>query len=95
MVYAIIKVVNGNYFVHAEGISDLSSAKSQFHGLCQVLWNAPDVITGTVAIVNEKLEVVIEYTQKYIEYISHEPAPNPEPEPELTPETNEDPEETE
>lgn len=89
MVYAIIKVINGNYFVHAEGISDISSAKSQFHGLCQVLWNAPDVITGTVAIVNENLEIVREYTQSYIEYISHEPAP------EATPEANEDSEETE
>ena len=93
--YAIIKVVNGNYFVHAEGISDLSSAKSQFHGLCQVLWNAPDVITGTVAIVNENLEIVREYTQSYIEYISHEPAPTPEPTPEVTPETNEDSEDEE
>lgn len=72
MKYAIIKVVNGNYSIHAEGITDLSNAKSQYHGLCQTLWNAPDVITGCVAIVDENLEVVSEYTQSYQEYIHHE-----------------------
>ena len=33
MKYAIIKVINGNYFIHAEGISDVNSAKTIFHGL--------------------------------------------------------------
>ena len=46
MVYAIIKVVNGTYAVHAEGFTDLNSAKVSFHGLCQALWNAPDVLAG-------------------------------------------------
>ena len=45
MKYAIIKVINGNYFVHAEGITNLENAKAQYHGLCQTLWNASDVIT--------------------------------------------------
>lgn len=40
MKYAIVKVINGNYFIHAEGITNLDSAKAQFHGLCQTLWNA-------------------------------------------------------
>ena len=71
MKYAIIKVINGNYFVHAEGITNLTSAKTQYHGLCQTLWNAPDVITGCVAIVNENLEVVTEYMQRYQEFIEH------------------------
>jgi hypothetical protein len=77
MKYAIIKVINGNYSIHAEGITSLASAKSQYHGLCQVLWNAPDVITGCVAIVNENLEVVTEYMQRYQEFIQHN-APNTE-----------------
>lgn len=77
MKYAIIKVINGNYFVHAEGITNLTSAKTQYHGLCQTLWNAPDVITGCVAIVNENLEVVTEYMQRYQEFIQHN-APNTE-----------------
>ena len=78
MKYAIVKVINGNYAVHAEGITALSAAKTQFHGLCQVLWNAPDVITAEVMIVDEQLDCV----EGYKEFIHHEPAPAPTPEPE-------------
>lgn len=67
MKYAIVKVINGNYFIHAEGITDLDSAKSQYHGLCQTLWNASDVITGCVTIVNEQLNEVAGYK----EFITH------------------------
>ena len=68
MKYAIIKVINGNYFVHAEGITDLSNAKTQFHGLCQILWNAPDVLSAYVMIVDEQLDCV----EGYKERIFHE-----------------------
>lgn len=71
MKYAIIKVINGNYFVHAEGIVDISAAKTQFHGLCQTLWNASDVLTAEVMIVDEQLDCV----EGYKENISHDPAP--------------------
>ena len=67
MKYAIIKVINGNYAVHAEGIIDVKNAKVQFHGLCQTLWNAPDVVTASVAIVDENLDIV----QGYKEFIAH------------------------
>lgn len=63
MKYAIVKVINGNYFIHAEGITDIANAKTQFHGLCQTLWNAPDVITGCVMIVNEQLNIVEGYRE--------------------------------
>ena len=63
MVYAIIKVINSNYFVHAEGITNLDSAKTQFHGLCQSLWNASDVTTATVKIVDEQLDTVEDYKE--------------------------------
>lgn len=76
MKYAIIKVINGNFSIHAEGITDLSAAKTNFHGLCQTLWNAPDVITGEVAIMDENLDFV----EMYKEFIRHEPQPQPEPE---------------
>jgi hypothetical protein len=69
MVYAIIKVINGNYFIHAEGITSLDSAKTQFHGLCQTLWNAPDVLSATVKIVDENLDCV----EGYKEFITHQP----------------------
>ena len=68
MKYAIIKVINGNYFVHAEGITNIASAKTQFHGLCQTLWNASDVITAMVKIVDEQLDCV----EGYREFIHHE-----------------------
>ena len=63
MKYAIIKVVNGHYSVHAEGMTDLATAKTNYHGVCQTLWNAPDVITGTVAIVDESLRPLMGYCE--------------------------------
>lgn len=65
--YALIDCVNGTYAVRAEGIQSLESAKTQYHGRCQVLWNAPDVDTAHVAIVDEQLDVV----DGYKEYIHH------------------------
>lgn len=66
MKYAIVKVINGNYFIHAEGISEINSAKTQFHGVCQTLWNAADVETACVMITDENLDVV----EGYKEFIS-------------------------
>ena len=68
MKYAIIQVSNGNYSIAAEGITDINSAKVQFHGLCQSLWNAPDVRTACVMIVDENLDVL---EGNYKEFISH------------------------
>ena len=75
MKYAIVKVINGNYSVHAEGFTDVSAAKVSYHGLCQMLWNAPDVISAEVSIVDENLDCV----EGFKERISH-PIPEPEPE---------------
>mgnify|MGYP007115375289 CR=1 FL=1 len=80
MIYSIIKCVNSNYSVHAEGITSLDSAKTQFHGLCQTLWNAPDVLSATVKIVDENLDCV----EGYKEFITHQPQPEPTPEVEPT-----------
>ena len=71
MKLAIVKVINGNYFIHAEGITSLESAKTQYHGLCQTLWNAPDVLDAHVMIVDEQLDCV----EGYKENIRHEVAP--------------------
>lgn len=71
MKYAIIKVINGNYFVHSEGITSLSQAKVGFHALCQTLWNAPDVKTACVMIADEQLDAV----EGYEEFIYHYPTP--------------------
>ena len=72
--FAIVKVVNGAFSIHAEGITNLDSAKVSYHGLCQTLWNAPDVIKGSVAIFDENLCVV----EPYREYITHNEVPNDE-----------------
>ena len=69
MKYSIIQVVNGNYSVVSE-TTDLNSAKVQFHNLCAALWNAPDVVTACVSIIDENLDTV----QKYKEFIAHEAA---------------------
>ena len=72
MKYAIVKVINSNFFIHAEGYRDnLNAAKVAFHGLCQTLWNAPDVLSATVMIVNEQMNCV----EGYREYIHHDPQP--------------------
>jgi len=71
MNYAIIKCINGNFSIHAEGITELANAKTGFHGLCQTLWNAPDVLTANVAIVDEQLDVV----EGYKEFIHHNTTP--------------------
>ena len=68
MKYAILEVVNGNYFVRAEGITSLETAKTQYHARCQTLWNAQDVISAYVMIANEQLECV----EGYKEFIHHE-----------------------
>ena len=57
MKYAIIKVVNGSYSVHAEGITTIEAAKVQFHAVCQTLWNAADVNTAMVMIADENIDV--------------------------------------
>lgn len=67
MKYAIVKVTDGNYNVHAEGITDLASAKSQYHALCTALWNDKPTKTATVMLTDENLDCV----EGYRERISH------------------------
>lgn len=67
MKYAIIKCINGAFTVDSEH-TDLTQAKVRFHAVCQTLWNAQDVITGKVMIVDEQLNCV----DGYAEYIHHE-----------------------
>lgn len=67
MKYAIVKCSNGSFSIHAEGFTSLDKALVNYHGLCQTLWNAQDVITASVAIVDENFSVV----EPYREYITH------------------------
>lgn len=68
MNFAVIKVVNGTFSIAAEGFTDVNEAKVNYHGLCQSLWNASDVHTACVMIVDENLDIV----QGYKEFIYHE-----------------------
>ena len=68
MKYAIIECINSNYFVSAEGITDIANAKKQWHGRCQALWNDSTVITAHVIIADEQLNAV----EGYREFIHHE-----------------------
>lgn len=70
MNYAILKSINGNFFIHAEGIKTIAQAKTIYHGLCQTLWNAADVKQAEVAIIDEQLNIV----DGYREFIHHETA---------------------
>lgn len=71
--YAIIECINGGFFVRAEGITSIEAAKVQYHGRCQALWNAPDVVTAYVMIADTQLDAV----EGYKEYIHHEFTPEP------------------
>jgi len=72
MKYAIIKCINGNFTVDSEH-SDLQAAKVKYHGECKILWNAPDVLTAKIEIVDEQLNVV----EDYREFIHHEQEEEP------------------
>ena len=58
MKMAITKVINGNFSIDSEGYTDIAAVKTNAHALCSALWNAPDVITGCVRIVDENLGTV-------------------------------------
>ena len=68
MKYAIIKVVNGSYIIEAEGYTSIEAAKVKFHDVCKALWNAADVISAYVMIVDEQLDAA----EGYKEFIHHD-----------------------
>lgn len=62
MKYAVINVSNGNFAIASEW-SDLEKAKVNYHSVCMNLWNAQDVVTGAVLIVDENLFAVETYRE--------------------------------
>lgn len=71
MKFAVIKCINGNFFIDSEGYTEKDKAIIKFHSVCQVLWNATDVITAKVMIADEQLNCV----DGYSEFIHHEEEP--------------------
>lgn len=72
MKYAVIKVTNGNFNIHAEGFVDPNAAKVSYHGLCQALWNDPDTTIACAMIVDENLDVFPGY-KEFISKVQPEP----------------------
>ena len=66
MKYAVIKVTDGNFNIHAEGFTDPNAAKISYHGLCQILWNDQNTQKACVGIVDENLD----FLPGYKEFIS-------------------------
>ena len=63
MNYAVVKVTDGNYNIHAEGVTNVSKAKISFHSLCSALWNDAKTSDATVMIVDENLDCVEGYKE--------------------------------
>lgn len=74
MKYAVLKVINGNYFIHSEGWTDLEKAKIDFADIWKTLMNASDVVTACIAIIDENLDSV----EGYKEFVDHRPTPESE-----------------
>lgn len=74
MKYSLIQCVNGNYSVKAE-YTDKDKAIVGFHQTAATLWNAPDVITARLNLVDENMYVV---EGRYTEFIDRTPQPEPE-----------------
>ena len=75
MNYAVISNVNGNFKIESEHGDNLQAAIVNFHQKCASFWNASDVETAKVEVVDEALNVV----DGKSEFISHvEPEPEEE-----------------
>lgn len=75
MKYAVLKIINGNFTIDSEWDENLQGAIVKFHDVCKLLWNASDVETATVEIIDQQGDVA----QGYKEFVNHV---QPEPEPE-------------
>ena len=62
MKYAVVQVTNGNFSLVSEHGS-LDSARVKFFSLCSALWNDSSSFTATVAILDENLRVVGQYSE--------------------------------
>lgn len=72
MKYAVISNVNGVFKIESEHGDDLQAAIVNFHQKCAAFWNAPDVETAKVEVVDEALNVV-DGKREFISHIEPEP----------------------
>lgn len=71
MKYSLIACTNGNFAVKSEHGENKQAALVAFHQLSATYWNAPDVTTAMIKVVDENLDTV----DGKMEYITHEPVP--------------------
>ena len=57
MKYSVIKVVNSTFAIVSEH-SDKQSALVKFHDTCKSHWNAQDVESAMIAIIDENLDIL-------------------------------------
>ena len=67
MKYAVVSVVNGNFKIDAEKGEDLQGAFVFFANRIAALWNASDVETAVVKVVDQNFNVV----DNHEEHINH------------------------
>ena len=75
--YALTSCVNGNYSVVSEH-TELRQAIVAFHNTAAAYWNADDVITARLNLVDENMSVV---EGRFTDWIDRTPEPEPEPVP--------------
>ena len=69
--YAVVTCSNGNYNILAEGLSE-QAAKVKYHQTCAAFWNAPDVLLGQVAIVDQQWNVAFGCSEQIIHAVEPE-----------------------
>ena len=70
MKYALVQCVNGNFSVVSEHGENIEGAIVAFHNLAAALWNAQDVRSATIKVVDENLNTVMDKSES----IGHTPA---------------------
>ena len=68
MKYSLIQCSNGSFSVVSEHGENKQAAIVAFHDRCKILWNASDVKTACVSVMDENLDVV----DGKVEYIKHD-----------------------
>ena len=56
--YAIIKVVNNSYSIHAEGFNTIEQAKVNYFQACANLWNSSDVKNASIMICDDVFNII-------------------------------------
>lgn len=77
MKYAVIATTNGNFAVKSEHGENKQAALVAFQQLSASYWNAPDVTTAMIKVVDENLDTV----DGKMEYITHDVQAEPVVEP--------------